>query len=726
MAKRNLYSLKEALLHPGYAKDLVVFLDKENDPLLFNRLPELVNLTELSLLDGKGCTEIPEGVYELKKLKKLRLRATSVTQISSKIEQLKDLEEIIIEDSPICSLPETIGQLKSLRRLEMRGTQLEALPEAICEAKKLQEICITYSKLKEIPSTIHQIKKLECLEITNAAITRIPDGICELTALEKLSLSANSIEQLPDKLSMLSKLIHLRLEDNKIQVLTLKEPANLKNLSSINLKNNQFKKFPEALLACPKLSYIYLDDNQIDHIPESLIGAKDLVTLSLENNAFIDFPMPLLEWYVNKPNGAYYQGLELDTSLYNHNVTELMQNGTFKKLSRKDKANFYYIRMDNRAKMAEMSMESLYLALNTAATGIANLVLAYLTEKIEKPIEKGSRIFILGKTTDSLTDLKNRIKTCGLEYVNKLEEATHVLISARANKKIKKWPDKMDWQWIMEAHLNAFFDEVDPSFLVESADSDADKVSALIMSLEEENMTIGLSIIEGGGLPENLFTEAFIVYKMSNDAATRKKAYELLKAKASPELLKVIKNRSVLNKKGYVFDQDRRKIEQLVKDYTQDSGLDLGKLAYAVYMKVECCMIDALRYAPAAYKLHILNKAIKNNEFSPSYRNLFEVFPMELLEFPNLKRIYMKIKHGESINGEYKRYNDFELPKEIAKLQQLESLMIIGTVKAPPIKELATMKKLENLTLYVHKGFDVDAAKKTLKHLKEVDLRKAY
>ena len=70
---------------------------------------------------------------------------------------------------------------------------------------------------------------------------------------------------------------------------------------------------------------------------------------------------------------------------------------------------------------------------------------------------------------------------------------------------------------------------------------DIDKVTSLIMSLEPHNMGVGLCIIEGVGLPQKLITEAFIVYKMSEDAEIRKKAYQLLKAKASPELLQVIK-----------------------------------------------------------------------------------------------------------------------------------------------------------------------------------------
>ena len=95
MGKRNLYSLQEALEHPRHAKDLVIFLDREKDTSLFERLGELENLTELSLLDGKWLDEIPAPVAELKNLKKLRIRDTSITEIPEGILELRNLELLL-------------------------------------------------------------------------------------------------------------------------------------------------------------------------------------------------------------------------------------------------------------------------------------------------------------------------------------------------------------------------------------------------------------------------------------------------------------------------------------------------------------------------------------------------------------------------------------------------------------------------------------------------------
>ena len=252
---------------------------------------------------------------------------------------------------------------------------------------------------------------------------------------------------------------------------------------------------------------------------------------------------------------------------------------------------------------------------------------------------------------------------------------------------------------------------------------DIDKVTSLIMSLEPHNMGVGLCIIEGVGLPQKLITEAFIVYKMSEDAEIRKKAYQLLKAKASPELLQVIKNRSRLNKKGTLSYKDKKKYEQLLIDYTKDSGLDIGKLAYALYMRNNICMPLALQFAHFEYQKNMLAKNIKNNALSLGDSAQLKVFPMALLAFKALRSIQIRVRIGEWKNDIWHKNNDFVIPKELIQLENLAELEIMYYgFETLPLETLAAMKKLKRLVLYIGKDYSIEGAKAALAHIPDLHI----
>ncbi len=107
--KGKLYSLEKALKNPHHAQELTIFLAREKADL--SRIGELVNLKSLALLDSDKFTEIPDSVYDLAMLKRLRIKGTGILKISEKLEQLKKLNYIKISDTPIQKLPESISKL---------------------------------------------------------------------------------------------------------------------------------------------------------------------------------------------------------------------------------------------------------------------------------------------------------------------------------------------------------------------------------------------------------------------------------------------------------------------------------------------------------------------------------------------------------------------------------------------------------------------------------------
>ncbi len=697
LMKRKLYSLEEALKHPKHAQELTIFLDRESADL--NRIGELSNLKTLSLLDNPEFTEIPTSVYTLPLLYKIKIRNTGVQNLSEQLGQLQNLNHLEVNNSPLVALPKSIGQLKKLNSLYLYKTALEYLPESIGKTS-ISRLHIEQSPLKALPQSIGQLKFLQSLELQNNQLSELPDSLAQLPKLHWVYLHHNNFRRFPAVLTQISSIKGIFLDHNQLQEIN-SSMKQLKQLDQLSLSHNRFKEFPRKVLEIENLLRLELDHNQLTALPEDFFQFKSLNYLNIQENAFEEFPFPLLSWYQH--NNAKRSYFYYDQKLSNHkNIDRMLQGKTFQRLSQKEQEAFFFIYTNNQKKIKELDITVLWKALNSAAVDISAVTLALMTEQFEnKAIQRGDSIYLAGKLTMDAAEFNTQLAACELTLSNKMEEATHVLISARGNKKPRKWPKKSDWSWISEAQLMAFFDEINPSFLVESAETDADKVSHFILSMDEDNMALGMGLIEGGGLPEALFTEAFIVYKLAEDPELRKKAKELLKAKASPELLTVLKNQAKLNRKGYLRESVYRQLEQRVQDYCKNSGLDLGKLAYAMYMKNKSCLALALDHSPSELRMRILQQMIRQDELYLNYRARLTEFPLEILEIPGLKRLTLYAQNGYWQNGQHINNSKFKLPEGIEQLKNLEYLHIGYTFTELPIESLQKLPKLQTLSLNV-------------------------
>ena len=710
MSIRFQSSIAEALKNPTQIKELHINLKKKGEIALLPRISELVNLSKISISDCPDLKELPESIFSLKKLYELYLSNLGIKNLPVDFGRLKELEYLQFYKLPLETLPESIAEMQDLRKINIQETEMTYLPENIGTLEILSSIKIYNSKLKKIPQSIGKLDLLEVLELGNNNITELPDSVSELKSLKTLELNNNQLTEFPASVCRLPVLRLLYLNGNSISELP-KEVSGMKALIYLNLNNNKFKVFPEEIYKLPKLETISFENNEIKSLPESLgSNAFKIDSLNLDGNPFEHFPYVLFDWYkLSKPK---YWRFEIDNALYNKaKIFDLLDNKTFQNLDRATQINFFNIYCGFDEEIKKISLPQLWEALNSPATKVADLTLGFMTELQQVPIQQGSKIYIAGKTNKTLEEIKEQMTACGLELHAKLSpEVTHVLISARGNKKYTEELSKNQLQWITEAQLMQYFDKVNPTYLVEAADTDAEKVSDLIMTLDEDNMALAISLVEGGGLPESLFTELYIVHKFSEQPEIAKKALALLKQKAGPELMAVLKSRGVLNKKGYVSTADKEELLRKLISYTKYSGLNRAKIAYALYKRTNTGLSYALDEGTTAMKNTIIASIIKNDIFETDYQTYLKYFPMELLQYPALKQLDIRARSGQYTDDGWKDYTSFIIPEEISQLTELESIIIYGiTFDSIPIQSLAKLKKLKTLKLNVSKDFDRNA-----------------
>ncbi len=168
----------------------------------------LFNLTRLT--DTFCQTLVAKTAESSLFLRKLTISSLSLTHLSHKIGQLKQLEEITIEFAKLQKLPNEIGELINLRKLNILMSQINTLPASLCELAKLEELNVNSCQLTLLPADIGRSKLLQVLDVSTNNLTALPDSLTECAGLRKLSFHHNpQISSLP---TLHAKMICMDLE----------------------------------------------------------------------------------------------------------------------------------------------------------------------------------------------------------------------------------------------------------------------------------------------------------------------------------------------------------------------------------------------------------------------------------------------------------------------------------------------------------------------------------
>jgi Leucine-rich repeat (LRR) protein len=162
-------------------------------------------------LNRKALTEIPEYVFDQKELKVLKLFGNHIKEISSRIGELENLEELYIGRNDLTTLPIEIRELKKLKILSVQSNRLNELPVEIGELQNLEQLWLNQNNLTTIPSSIGKLKKIFKIRLEFNFLTELPAEIGECESLSLLYLERNNLTKLPEELGKLNQLKEIYL-----------------------------------------------------------------------------------------------------------------------------------------------------------------------------------------------------------------------------------------------------------------------------------------------------------------------------------------------------------------------------------------------------------------------------------------------------------------------------------------------------------------------------------
>ncbi|MEE9425687.1 MAG: leucine-rich repeat domain-containing protein [Methylococcales bacterium] len=169
--------------------------------------------------------------------------------------------------------------------------------------------------IKEYASKV----KINDDEVSISELTKV-----QLKNISLLDLSDNELKEIPSFLVELENLKHLDLSKNHIKE-TPEFLSNLKHLKVINLESNQISNFTRNISQLTSLTHLNLASNEIRVLPKHIKSLQNLETLNLGKNAIVVLSKEIGELHKLKNLSLTLNDIdELPSSLYHLSNLEML------------------------------------------------------------------------------------------------------------------------------------------------------------------------------------------------------------------------------------------------------------------------------------------------------------------------------------------------------------------------------------------------------------------
>ncbi|MBR3840219.1 MAG: leucine-rich repeat domain-containing protein [Erysipelotrichales bacterium] len=205
--------------------DEVVKLNQVKELIILNssltELPDtLKDMEGLNVLElhNSPIEELTGSFYDIPFLDTIVLDSLPLTELSDSIKDMKFMEHLELYSMDI-EIPEAIYDMNRLRTLKMENMGLESVSDSIYKLERLEELSLANNKIESISNKIYDLTALHSLNLRNNRIQEIDGGIERLYNLEVLDVSQNMLTTLPLQITSLNSLKELHINDNLIDCL---------------------------------------------------------------------------------------------------------------------------------------------------------------------------------------------------------------------------------------------------------------------------------------------------------------------------------------------------------------------------------------------------------------------------------------------------------------------------------------------------------------------------
>lgn len=542
-------------------------------------------------------------------------------------------------------IPSEISLLQELVQLSIyKNKSIKTYPQALADLPNLRYLSIRFNHLKQLPKILGDLQFLERLDLSNNRFSTA----CQwelLTRLDHLRIlnlnySLQNLAELPAAIGNISQLVELHISGNKLHRLSA-NLSQLKHLEALYCDANDFDSFPVVLTHLPRLKFLQLSAKTLRDLPDEALELQHIQELKFISKS-----------HKSTPYIFAFERLLKNIKLYNFS---------------RELQLFYLAIIRNDILIENLSNIELLTVLNCGISNYMNQSLLELDKRIREGVfghfswpKAGDKIIIKGKLKGKVSELKKRLQEIGVQTGIKISsQATHLLLGSRPGylENLVNSPLVFLTEQSLVTHLNRL---QQPYLLSVSDSNNLEHIRELLHSERTENILLALEIIKGGGLPPNLLTELFLVYKFTPIQKVKRIIYEIVGQYAPMSFVTALRSRKAIGER--LSEMTRC---QNLEYYCQAGQLDKKQIALYLYNKGRYGILFALLHLATPDKKFFFSEILKTGHMSLSGLGL-SYLPKDMGELPGLKHLDIS-------------YNDFtKVPPPLFHCKELKSLHIRG------------------------------------------------
>lgn len=243
---------------------------------------DLKNLEELTIENGHILTEFDE-LADLTGLKKLSISSNQLKNLSF-LKNMKNLEELTVNESQINDISLLENHIDTLKKLILSENYNIDDYRIISEMKGLTAVGIGCSYDAELPS-FQKMDGLTSLSLEGVGDISVVATANNLTELILKRCSMTNLQVISD----LTSIKVLRIDDSSSYIANLHPLMALENLEKLDISNITVFGNVEELLALPKLKEFDMDECRVGIDFDQIIRNENLEILRMNDITILDY-----------------------------------------------------------------------------------------------------------------------------------------------------------------------------------------------------------------------------------------------------------------------------------------------------------------------------------------------------------------------------------------------------------------------------------------------------
>lgn len=292
--------LFDEAIYSSYSFDFIQDLEKTDFGYVVDN-DKVIGLT----LKGFGLHKIPEGIKYFKKLQYLDLQDNYISEIPTWVVEIPNLIYLNLKRNNLSSISLSLSEKEKKIKLNISQNPIRRVSEAIYNSyyeEYMKKAAIHESDAKAL-SIISYIfgKKLSIYWKEESNYIENRSNYFEINDEGRVvSLILNNLDysimtDFPQEIVALEKLERLQISTGYNLANLANNLSELKNLTYLNLKDNNLRSIPEELFKIESLKELILSGNLIEVISDSIRKLENLNNLDLSYNSISELPLAIFE-----------------------------------------------------------------------------------------------------------------------------------------------------------------------------------------------------------------------------------------------------------------------------------------------------------------------------------------------------------------------------------------------------------------------------------------------